>query len=252
MIDRRQAELFEQRMDPRQRPARGLSGPRLVWHAILLLIALSCFAAYGHFKLEGRSTAAVASLVAAAIFGFAPLRDVLRLVFRIEGTALHVLHGLGSLGLIALPVTGVVSGVPVFSQSWRAPFAVMGAAQAMMHQANPRSAKQAAALQMFATSLPEVAQFADSKQPLSPDNAKRALSVLADIIGKAEALGETELDADPGFQSALRQVSARLGANLGLDVVDLALRNLAGNPAAASAIPQLQRQLALARQTVER
>jgi hypothetical protein len=128
----------------------------------------------------------------------------------------------------------------------------MGAAQAIMHQNQPRNARQAAALQTFATSLPEVAQFADSKEPLSPDNAKRAISVLTDILGKAEVLGETELDADPGFQSALRQVSARLGANLGLDAVDLALRNLAGNPAAASAVPRLQRQLAQARETIER
>src|ERR1043165_10240459 len=91
-----------------QAQPRNRVGPRLVWHFILLLIALGCFAAYGHFKLEGRSTAAIVSLVAAAIFAFAPIRDVLRLVFRVEGTALHVAHGLGSLGLIALPVTGVV------------------------------------------------------------------------------------------------------------------------------------------------
>ena len=232
-------------------PRRGL-GPRLVWHALLLVLALGLFAAYGHFKLEGRSTAAVVSLIAAAICAFAPLRDVFRVVFRVEGTALHIAHGVGSLGLIALPVTGVVTGVPVFSQTWRAPFAIMGAAQAMMHQSQPRNAKQAAALQTFATSLPEVAQFADSKEPLSPDNAKRAISVLTDLIGKAEVLGETELDGDPGFQSALRGVSQRLGANLGLDAVDLALKNLAGNPATASAVPGLQRQLAQARQMIER
>jgi len=243
---------LESREGQTQTRRRRISGPRLLWHFILLLIALACFSAYGHFKLEGRSTAAIMSLVAAAIFGFAPIRDILRVVFRVEGTALHVAHGLGAMGLIALPVTGAVSGVPFFSQAWRAPFAIMGAAQALMHQNQPRNARQAAALQTFATSLPEVAQFADAKEPLSPTNATRAISVLTDLIGKAEALGETELDADPGFQSALRQVSARLGANLGLDAVDLALRNLAGNPAAASAVPGLQRRLAQARQTMER
>ena len=245
-------KALESRQGQTQALPRKLVGPRLFWHFILLLIALGCFAAYGHFKLEGRSTAAIVSLVAAAIFGFAPLRDVLRFVFRVEGTALHVAHGVGALGLVALPVTGAVSGIPVFSHAWRAPFAIMGAAQAVMHQNNPRNARQAAALQTFATSLPEVAQFADSKEPLSPNNVTRAISVLTDIIGKAQALGETELDADPGFQSALRQVSARLGANLGLDAVDLALRNLAGNPAAANAVPGLQRRLAEARQTIER
>ena len=128
----------------------------------------------------------------------------------------------------------------------------MGAAQAVMHQGHPRNARQAAALQTFAASLPEVAQFANSKDPLTPANAKRAIAVLTDIIGKAQTLGETELDADPGFQGALRQVSTRFGASLGLDAVDLALRNLAGNPATATAVPGLQRRLAQARQTIDR
>ena len=72
------------------------------------------------FKLEGRSTAAMVSLVSAAVFGFVPLRDVLRIVFRIEGKALHIAHGLGSLALIGLPVSGVVSSRP-FSRAhgWR-------------------------------------------------------------------------------------------------------------------------------------
>ncbi len=97
------------------------------------------------------------SLASAAVFGFAPLRDVLRLVFRVEGKALHLAHGLGSLALIGLPVSGVVTGRPVLTHAWMAPFAMMGAAQAVMHQNNPRNAKQAAALKQFAVSLPEVA-----------------------------------------------------------------------------------------------
>jgi hypothetical protein len=145
-----------------------------------------------------------------------------------------------------------VSGTPLFARSWRAPFAIMGAAQAIMHQTQPRNARQAAALQMFVASLPQVAQFASSKEPLSAANATRAIAVLTDILGKAQALGETELDADPGFQGALRHVSTRWGASLGLDAVDLALRNLSGNPTAASAVPGLERRLAQARQTIDR
>lgn len=231
---------------------RGISGLRLVWHLVLLAIALTCFAAYGHLKVEGRTTAAMTALVIGAVCGFAPLRDVLRLVFKLEGTALHIAHGLGALGLVGLPVSGAVSGAPLFTRSWRAPFAIMGAAQAIMHQTQPRNAKQADALQKFAASLPEVAQFANSKDPMSPANARRAIAVLTDIIGKAQTLGETELDADPGFQGALRQVSTRFGTSLGLDAVDIALKNLAGNPATASAVPALQRRLAQARQTVDR
>ena len=225
-------------------------GLRLLLHAGALAIAVACFAAYGHLKLEGRSTAAMVSLVSAAVFGFVPLRDVLRIVFRIEGKALHVVHGLGSLALIGLPVSGVVSGRSVTSRAWMAPFAMMGAAQAVMHQNNPRNARQAAALKQFAVSLPEVAQFASSKDLTSPANAKRAVAALSDILAKAQALGETELESDPGFQSALRETSTRFGASLGLDAVDVALRNLSGNPAAQSAIPDLERRLALARKTI--
>ncbi len=85
-------------------PIRGKRiGLKLLVHAGALLVALACFAAYGHFKLEGQSTAAMVSLACAAVFGFVPLRDLLRIVFRVEGKALHLAHGLGSLALIGLP-----------------------------------------------------------------------------------------------------------------------------------------------------
>ena len=126
----------------------------------------------------------------------------------------------------------------------------MGAAQAVMHQDHPRNAEQAAALRRFATSLPEVAQFTRSKNLASPENAKRAVAVLSDIVAKAQTPGETELKSDPGFQSALRQVSTRFGSNLGLDAVDLALNKLAANPATARAVPQLRKQLAKARKSL--
>ena len=47
---------------------------RILLHGVFLLIAVGCFAAYEHFKVGGRSGAALASLVAAAVFGFAPVR----------------------------------------------------------------------------------------------------------------------------------------------------------------------------------
>jgi hypothetical protein len=223
---------------------------RVVLHIAYLLIAIVCLALYEHLSVEGNSSAALASLAAAAVFGFAPARDVVRLVFRVEGKVLHLVHALGGLALLALPLTGVVSGAPVLTHAAMAPFAIMGAAQAVMHQQHPRNAKQAAALQRFAASLPEVAQFGGSMDLASPANAQRAVAALADIVAKAEALGETELDADPGFRSALSQASARFGANLGLDAVDLALAKLAAYPATASAVPALRKQLTLARRTV--
>ncbi|HEY6825647.1 MAG TPA: hypothetical protein VI259_02245, partial [Gemmatimonadaceae bacterium] len=180
-MDMRQAQLIEQAVTAAERGGarnRARTGMRLVWHAVLLVIAVGCFALYGHLKVEGRATPAMIALFAGAVCGFAPLRDVLRLVFRIEGTALHIAHGIGALGLVGLPVSGVVSGAPLFARSWRAPFALMGAAQAIMHQSQPRNARQAAALQTFAASLPEVAQFANSRDPLSPTSAKRAIAVL--------------------------------------------------------------------------
>ena len=76
--------------------------------------------------------------------------------------------------------------------------------------------------------------------------------VLTDIVGKAQALGQTELDADPNFQSALGRVSTRFGAGLGLDAVDLALNRLAANPATAAAVPALRQKVVAARGAITR
>lgn len=223
---------------------------RVLLHVGFLLIALGALAAYEHFSVEGRSAISYAFLAAAAGFGFAPLRDVARIFFAIEGKALHLVHALGGLALVGLPLAGIISGGPVLTHAALAPFAVMGAAQALMHQDHPRDAKQAAAMRRFAQSLPEVARFTSAKDLASPANAKRAVAVLTDIVAKAQALGDTELQSDPGFQGALRRVSARFGANLGLDAVELALGKLAASPAAAGAVPALRKQLAGARKTL--
>jgi len=222
----------------------------ILMHAGFLAIAVGLLALYAHFSAEGQSTASMASLIGAAGFGFLPVRDLIRAVFKVEGTAMHLVHLVGGVGLVSLPLTGAVSGTPVLTTAARAPFAIMGAAQAMMHQNEPRNARQAAAMQRFASSLPEVAAIGSPKDLTSPENAKRAIAALTDIIGKAQALGETELDADPGFQSALRQVSTRFGANLGLDAVNLTLSKLAANPTTASAVPNLRRQVDQARRTI--
>jgi hypothetical protein len=126
----------------------------------------------------------------------------------------------------------------------------MGAAQAIMHQDHPRNAQQAEALRRFATSLPEVAQFTSARDLSSPANVARAVSVLNDLLTKAQALGETELAADPAFQSALRRVSTRAGLGLGLDSIEHTIDMMAANPAAAGAAPSLRKHLLAVRQAV--
>jgi hypothetical protein len=233
---------------PPRRSAGTIVG-RLLLHAVFLVIAIACLAGYEHFRVAGRTDASVACLVAAGLFGFAPLRDLLGLMFGLGGRALHLVHALGALGLAVLPLSGMVTGAPVLTHAASAPFALMAAAQAVMHQNHPRNPAQAAALQRFAASLPEVAQFAGGADLTSPANARRAVVVLTDILAKAQALGQTELAADPRYQNALVRTSSGVGARLGLDAVDLVLARLAANPATAGAVPPLRRRLVQARQT---
>jgi hypothetical protein len=237
----------------------GLPAPTKPWwsvvlrfflHAGFLVIALGCLAAYEHFAAEGQSNAAIVSLVAAAGFGFLPLRDLARVVFKIGGAALHGVHLVGGLALVALPLTGVVSGTSVLSHAALAPFSMMGAAQALMHSNQPRNAQQEAALRQFVASLPQIEQLAGAKSFSSPESAARAAAILSDIVGKAQVLGQTELDSDPEFQSALRQVTTRFGAGLGLDAVDVALNQLAANPATARLVPGIREQVTAARRTI--
>jgi hypothetical protein len=220
---------------------------RLLLHTLSLCVAAAAFVAYQHFKLHGQPTAATVSLVAAGLFAFSPVRALLGEFFAIEGKALHFAHGLGGLALVGLGATGVISGTSLLSHAAMAPFAMMGAAQALMHSDHPRNAQQAAAIRQFATSLPEVAQFTQTKDLASPANAARAVAVLSDLIGKAEALGETELKADPKFQSAFAQATARTGLTLGMDSIEQALDRLAKNPQTAAAVPELRHHLDQAR-----
>lgn len=225
-------------------------GIRVLVHVGLLVVAVGCLGAYQHFKIEGQSSASMASLAAAALFGFAPLRDVTHIVFGIEGTVLHLVHIAGGLALGALPFTGVVSGTPVLTRAAVAPFAMMGAAQALMHSNHPRNARQADALHRFVESMPELEAVGNPRSFSSAAGAQRAISALSDIIGKAQSLGESELQSDPAFRSAWSQASTRFGANLGLDAVDDALGKLARNPATSAAVPDLRARVALARRAL--
>jgi len=224
---------------------------RIVLHLLALVGAAGLYVAHEHWAVSGDSTHSLLALIGAALLALAPVRAVLGSVFALEGKVLHLVHGVGGLALVGLAAGGVVSGGPLITHAALAPFAVMGAAQAIMHQNHPRNAQQAEALRRFATSLPEVEQFTKSGSLASPQNAARAVAVLRDLLGKAEALGYTELDADPGFQSALRQATTRFGLTLGLDQVDKAITALANNPKTASAVPELRQQLAKARRVAE-
>ena len=215
------------------------------------MIAVAAFGAYEHFKLEGQTPQSLASLLAAAGFGLVPVRAVAHALFAIEGKALHLVHGVGGLVLLGLAGGGVLSGGPLLQHAALAPFAMMGAAQAVMHQHGPRTPQQAEALHRFATSLPEVQQFARTGALSSPDGVRRAVAVLTDLVAKAQALGETELRSDPGFQSALTRASTRFGLSLGLDAIEQAIGKLSASPTAASAIPELRKRLAAARRTVQ-
>jgi hypothetical protein len=218
---------------PVPKPAARSVFRRVLLYCLSLLIAAAAFVAYQHFKLSGDSTKALRALIGE--------------LFTIESKVLHALHGIGGLAFVGLAAGGVISGQPLLNRAAMAPFAIMGAAQAVMHQNHPRNAQQAEALRRFASSLPEVAEFTRSGNLTSPENVARAVRVLNDVISKAEALGETELAADPNFQSGLARATTRTGLTLGLDVIDQAINRLAVTPTGASAVPELKRRLAKAR-----
>ena len=185
-----------ERVSARQTPARSIVR-RVLIQCGFVMLAVIAYVAHQHFKLQGQSSPALISLVAAGGFALAPLRLVLGELLAIEGMALHLLHGLGGLAFVGLSAGGVITGAPLMRHAALAPFAVMGAAQAIMHQDHPRNAEQAAALQRFASSLPEIEQVMKPGALTSPANVSRAVAVLTDLIGKAQALGETELTVGP-------------------------------------------------------
>lgn len=223
---------------------------RLLRDLVCLVGAVSGFVAYEHFKLNGESGPSLACLSVAAVLALVPVRALLGALFSLERGLLHLLHGVGALALLALPVTRMISGAPLMTHAAMAPFAIMAAAQALMHQNQPRNRAQADALRRFAASLPEVGVFSDPGSLTTPARAAQAAAVLEDLLGKAEALGRTELDADPSFQAALRAATMHTGLNLSLDAIDHSLDVMAGNPLAASRVPSLRRQLEHVRTTL--
>ncbi len=233
-----------------RRSAAAIAGHALL-HGMSLVVGLGALVAHEHFALQGSSTASMATLIAAGGFTLSPLRAILRAFFAVEGKVLHLAHGLGGLSLVGLTLGGAVSGAPLLPTAALAPFEIMGAAQAVMHQNHPRNEAQAIALRQFATSLPEVETFAHGDLT-SPVNARRAVAALNDILGKAQRLGQTELQSDPEFQSALRTTTTRMTLSLGLDAIQKAIGTLAASPAAAGAVPDLQRRMAAVRRTIAR
>jgi hypothetical protein len=232
-------------MEPPRRSLASIAS-RVLLHIIFVVIAIGAFLAYQHYSTLGAKTESTVSLFVAGGFAFAPVRAMLHAFFAVERRVLHLVHGLGGLAVVGLSLSGAVQGRSILTHAALAPFAIMGAAQAVMHQDHPRNAAQAAALQRFASSLPEVEAFTKGDLT-SPANARRAVAVLTDLIGKAQALGETELTADPNFQSALSRVTTHAGLSLGLDAIDQAITTLSTNPSAAGAVPDLKRRLAQAR-----
>ena len=222
---------------------------RLLVQAALLATAAVALAAYEHFKLHGASAESTGALFVAAGLALSPVRAVARELLAIEGKLLHAVHGLGGLAVVGLTCGGVISGRPVLDQAALAPFAIIGAAQAVRHR--PRTLEQGAALQRFVTSLSQVRQLTRSGALGDVTQVRRSAAVLTDVVAKAQSLGETELRSDPAFQSALRRATLRLGVSLGLDTVEAAIVALAANPVAASAVPELRTRLAAARHSID-
>jgi hypothetical protein len=244
-----QAAMAGARQPPQ--PARGASLVGHLLHWVLGLAgAAALFVGYEHLKLNGEAMPAYACLTGSALLVLNPLKALVHRVFSIERGVMHLVHALGGLGLIALPATGVVSGTPMLTHAALAPFAIMGAAQAVMHENHPRNAAQAAALRNFAASLPEVEQFTGKGDFTSPANVARAVRVLTDLMSKAQVLGETELQSDPGFQSALKQVGVRTGLSLGLDAINHSIELMSQSSSAASAAPALRARLAQVRRSI--
>jgi hypothetical protein len=229
------------------KPGRSLLA-RLLLYVGCIVGATGLFVSYEHFKMNGQSNLSIATLVAAALLALVPVRALLGEIFAVERKALHLFHGIGGLALIALPLSGLVSGGPMLNHAAMAPFAIMGAAQAMMHQ--PRNGRQAEALRRFVTSLPEVQQFTQPGDFASLANVSRAVTVLNDVLTKAQALGETELDSDPNFQSALKAATVRAGLGLSLDAIDHSLNVMGKSPLGASAVPALRGRLEQVRKTL--
>jgi hypothetical protein len=233
-------------------PRRAALAAHLLHWVLGLGGAVVLFVAYQHLKINGAAIPAYGCLGAAALLALSPLKALLHAVFTVERGAMHLAHVVAGLGLVALPASGIVAGTPVLTHAALAPFAMMGAAQALMHSNKPRDAAQARAMRSFVSSLPALAQFSSSRNFTSPATAQRAVTVLGDLISKAQTLGETELASDPGFQSALKQVGVRTGLSLSLDAISHSIDVMERSPAAAAAAPALRARLVRVRRSLAR
>jgi hypothetical protein len=231
-------------------------------HGLLLTAALGAFLAYGHYKLQaGSASTAHVFLGTSALLGFAPIRSIAHGIFAIEGKALHLLHGLGGLGLFALVGTGAVSGDRFSVDAALAPFSLMAAPQAFLHPHRASSPEEATAARRFIEGLPQLEALARPGALTSPEGMTQAMRALTTAVAKAEALGRAELKNDPGFQNAaatvgspgfaenLRRKLWRGGLTLGLDSVERAMERTEqaaraqGSPGNLERVAQLRRRL---------
>src|SRR5262245_12719792 len=75
-------------------------------HALCVALAILLFAAYEHLAVHGQSPRSLACLVGAAVFALVPLRAVLGALFSVETKVMHLLHGVGGLFLVCMPIFG--------------------------------------------------------------------------------------------------------------------------------------------------
>ena len=123
------------------------------------------FVAYQHLKINGAPTPAYVCLAGAALLALSPLKALGHAMFTVERGAMHLVHVVAGLALMALPVSGLVSGTPVLMHAALAPFAMMGAAQALMHSGKPRNAAQSQAMRSFVTSLRSCLEMTGARSP---------------------------------------------------------------------------------------
>ncbi len=217
-------------------------------HAASFIAGLCCLAAWRVLRLDGNSAASMGALVAAGLLLLSSLHLVLDAVFALERRLRHAVHLVAGLGFAGLAAGGHLNHLPVLNDAALAPFAMFGAVQALMHSGQPRNPEQAAALQHFLSGVREIEGLDFSGRSL--EGTQHTAAVLKDLVTRAQVLGPTELRSDPGFQSALRQVTARSGLSLGMDNLGGAIDRLASQPGGERAAHELRRELAAARRQI--
>ena len=159
-----QAARDRQLGEPRSSRRPSVAGHMLHW-VLAAAGATALFVAYQHLKINGAPAPAYVCLAGAALLALSPLKALGHAMFTVERGAMHLVHVVAGLALMALPVSGLVSGTPVLTHAALAPFAMMGAAQALMHSGKPRNAAQRQAMRSFVTSLRSCLEMTGARSP---------------------------------------------------------------------------------------